>query len=1307
MPCSISSITPDSKPVGSAGFVLTASGFGFIRPHLQINPVAIEFDGVEYDLDGSTATSTSVSSRIPAEVLLTPRTVNVRVVQDNGDFSNAVPFVITPAIPSLTSVSPTSAAAGASSVISCIGANFTASSVIRVNGVDVATTFTDSSHIATTAAYAFPTSGDVLTVTVNTPSIGESSGQPITVNNPVPTISAFSPNTKNVGEGDFTLTITGTNYNPASFAAWNGTARPTVFVNSTTLQVSIFQTDLVNAGGPVIGVVNPTPGGGTARNDAAPNITAFSINNPAPNITELSPSTASSGSGAVTITVRGDHFIGGTGATVIKWNGVAQPTTFISASELSFVATQAMLAQGGTALVTAFTGSPVGGTSSTFTFNISSGTPSLDGINPSTVTANTTTSVELTGSGFSSDFTVRLNGFPVSAFWNSPGSISVLLSPAVIPVAGDYAVEVTNNGSTGGTSTTRHFTATNAAPTLSSLSLSTKVVGDAAFTLTLVGSAFIEGSSIGTLDGSPRQTTFVDSAHLQILVSAADLATAGVRAIGVTTSSPGGGNSATLPLTVNNATPVVTSFDSASIVIGSPDTTVTINGTGFSAASQVKIGSTNLATTFVSATKLRAVVPAANLTAIATLTLTVVNPTPGGGTATCPALSVVNPVPNIVNLSPSQVNAGSSAFSLIITGTGFRSGVSSAFINGSARTTVFNSSTQLTMTVNANDITAAATLNITVVNSGPGGGTSAPSPLFVGPVNAVPTVTSVTPSGVNAGDAAPLITIVGTNFLASSVVRWEGADRPTTFIDSTHLKAQLQPADVTIPGTYVVAVFNPPPGGGLSGGSGFIVTAVNQAPVITGLTPASAATGGAAFTLTIDGLQFLASSTVALVDAVGGTYAPAATFVSSTRLTITVPVGAIANAGSLIVKVTNPAPGGGTVQATLPVQAGNPVPALTNVSPLTCVVGAGAVTLTITGTGFVAASQVKANGTNIATTFVSSTSLTATLSSGFTAAVGIVSITVVNPAAGGGTSNAIAFGVLSPINAIPSIDSLSPDQLVRGVAAFVLAIIGKNFIPSSVAALAGTPKTTTYVSPTRVDAAIPSADVALSAGGIARVNPRGHSERVSSNAATVRAFAAGSVEAPAITIGPNATKTGLHSPDEHTWEFVANMVRQLTMGPEGVQTTALTVAGAFAVTNTLGALLIINITSIGAGYASAPTVTIGPPPAGGRQATAIATVDADGGLDKIIVVDPGEGYDHTNPPLITLSGGGGSGGAAVSVVTPGYMAAADGGFFYIPSLNGQPNGEPAAFDGLVPIMYDSLHDKLWIFRGSWRGVALT
>ena len=76
--------------------------------------------------------------------------------------------------------------------------------------------------------------------------------------------------------------------------------------------------------------------------------------------------------------------------------------------------------------------------------------------------------------------------------------------------------------------------------------------------------------------------------------------------------------------------------------------------------------------------------------------------------------------------------------------------------------------------------------------------------------------------------------------------------------------------------------------------------------------------------------------------------------------------------------------------------------------------------------------------------------------------------------------------------------------------------------------------------------------------------------------------------------------------------------------------------------------LVINLTNGGTGYTSAPVVTIGAPPAGGKQASAVAIVTA-GVVSSLIVINPGSGY--TSAPIISFSGGGGTGVTATAVVT--------------------------------------------------------
>ena len=92
----------------------------------------------------------------------------------------------------------------------------------------------------------------------------------------------------------------------------------------------------------------------------------------------------------------------------------------------------------------------------------------------------------------------------------------------------------------------------------------------------------------------------------------------------------------------------------------------------------------------------------------------------------------------------------------------------------------------------------------------------------------------------------------------------------------------------------------------------------------------------------------------------------------------------------------------------------NPIPTTTTLSPTSKTAGDAAFTLTVNGTNFVnGLSKVRWNGTDRTTTYVSTTQLTAAITTADIAPAGAASVTVFNPAPGGGTSNAQTFTVNS------------------------------------------------------------------------------------------------------------------------------------------------------------------------------------------------------------------------------------------------------------------------------------------------------
>lgn len=108
----------------------------------------------------------------------------------------------------------------------------------------------------------------------------------------------------------------------------------------------------------------------------------------------------------------------------------------------------------------------------------------------------------------------------------------------------------------------------------------------------------------------------------------------------------------------------------------------------------------------------------------------------------------------------------------------------------------------------------------------------------------------------------------------------------------------------------------------------------------------------------------------------------------------------------------NPGSSGGSSNAlTFTVQ--NPIPAPTALSPNGAVKGDVGLTVTVTGMGFVSTSKVEWNGTALATTYVSSTNLTAAIPTADLAEDEMAQVAVSNPSPGGGVSPALYFGVVS------------------------------------------------------------------------------------------------------------------------------------------------------------------------------------------------------------------------------------------------------------------------------------------------------
>jgi len=435
------------------------------------------------------------------------------------------------------------------------------------------------------------------------------------------------------------------------------------------------------------------------------------------------------------------------------------------------------------------------------------------------------------------------------------------------------------------------------------------------------------------------------------------------------------------------------------------------------------------------------------------------------------AISVQAPngVPSISSLSPASGNATGTGFTLTVNGSNFVAG-SVVRWNGSDRATGYVNSGQLTATIPGSDMAAAGSVSVTVYNPAPGGGLSGASTFTInGAPNPAPLVTTLVPATANAGTPGFTITVYGTGFVPGASVLWNGSARTTTFINAGQLTASILTADLASAGAANISVFNPAPGGGTSPVASFSITsAANPSPVISSTNPATVAVGGGAFTLTVSGSGFVGSSTVRWNGSDRAT-----SFVSSTTLTATILAADIQVTGTPTVTVFSAGPGGG-ISAGVTVTISNPAPALASLSPASATVGTAGLSLTVTGSGFVNGSTVRWNGTDLVTAYVNATTLNAAVPAGSLAAAALVSVTVFSPTPGGGISSAATFSVNNPA---PAVTALTPGATGAAGAAFTLTVDGTGFVDGAVVRWNGSDRTTTFVSATRVTAAILASDV--------------------------------------------------------------------------------------------------------------------------------------------------------------------------------------------------------------------------------------
>jgi hypothetical protein len=329
-----------------------------------------------------------------------------------------------------------------------------------------------------------------------------------------------------------------------------------------------------------------------------------------------------------------------------------------------------------------------------------------------------------------------------------------------------------------------------------------------------------------------------------------------------------------------------------------------------------------------------------------------------------------------------------------------------------------------------------------------------------------PIITSFTPATAATGAQ---ITINGANFGGITALTFGGIPAASfTVVSSTQITATI--------GTAATGSVSVTTDGGTSILPGFTFIPV---PTITSFTPTSSGPGS---TITITGTGFTNATAVLF----GNTAPTSFTVNSATRITAVIAAG---TTGSVSVTTA-----GGT--ATLAGFTFFQAPTITSFTPTTAKAGA---VVILTGTNFTGTTTVSFGGTPATTfTVVSPTSITATVASGTTGTV-----SVITP---GGSVLLPGFSFIPT----PTITSFSPGTAVAGT---MITITGTNFTDATMVTFGGVAAVFSVVSATTITATVGMA----ASGNITVTTPGG--------VASLSGFTF--IPAPAITsFTPTATYTG-------------------------------------------------------------------------------------------------------------------------------------------------------------------------------------
>lgn len=349
--------------------------------------------------------------------------------------------------------------------------------------------------------------------------------------------------------------------------------------------------------------------------------------------------------------------------------------------------------------------------------------------------------------------------------------------------------------------------------------------GGPAFTLRVKGTSFAAGAVI-QWNGVPLETSAASASELMALVPANRIAVAGGAVI--TVVNPGSQEISNPLLFVIaeqqsvNPAPLVTALEPNSILAGSASFNLTITGSDFLPVSTVRWNGAVLPRVSSSETQLVVAVPREFVAQPGSAGIIVENPGPGGGSSDALTFTVLdqglsNAQPKLTSLSPGSATVGGPGFSLTVSGSEFVRGAMIVW-NGTPLGTQYRSASELTADVSTEKITQAGTVQITVLNPAPGGGSSTALPFTITPALHLE---RLDPASAKPGTRNLKARLFGRGFLPDCKVRWGTSDLKPTSVTAAQLEVVIPTRLLAKAGSVDVGVINP--GGEKSNSVAFLV----------------------------------------------------------------------------------------------------------------------------------------------------------------------------------------------------------------------------------------------------------------------------------------------------------------------------------------------------------------------------------------------------------------------------------------------------------------------------------------------------